>query len=302
MCAAERDFDAQWNVPSFMPLGRGSVRVYDIEPVAKTSPVPVIIAMGWLNGPYTFKGLMRDLVRRGRRVILIDTPHGFATPKIDGVAHIHARKMAPIIAFILEHRETKDFENADILGLSEGCIVAVLLKYRHHDLVRHLVLVNPAGLIGKDHLLLLALRFPSDVVPAFFARAWKGGLRMKGEGSHTIGSTLTLLRAPHRALQSVLAIAASDSRAMLEKIGKRSGRVSVAIIACRDDRAFPVRRIEDTVGSQSRLMLEIRPGTHNTPPNEPEVFGEVISDCLTKLESQAIVDAGADRVRREAPR
>src|SRR5260221_9717238 len=105
MCKAERDFDAQWNLPSFTRLGRTSVRVYDIKPAEQKSPVPVLIAMGWLNGPYTFKGLMRELVRRGRRVILIDAPHGIETPKIKGLSHIHARKMASIIEFIIGHRE-----------------------------------------------------------------------------------------------------------------------------------------------------------------------------------------------------
>jgi pimeloyl-ACP methyl ester carboxylesterase len=282
MSEADAHFDAQWNVPAFSPWGRTSPRIYDIAPAHGLSPVPVIIAMGWLNGPYTFKGLMRELVRRGRRVILIDARHGIDTPRIDAVAHIHARKMAPIVAFILDRRKAHDFERADILGLSEGGIVAVLLKYRHHDLVRHLVLVNPAGLIGKDNLLALALRYPSDVVPAFLAQAWKRGLRRAQEGARPIESTLTLLAAPHRALQSVLAIAASDSRAMLETIGERGG--CVAIIACRDDRAFPVRRIERAVGERPGLMLEIHPGTHNTPSNEPEAFGEIIGACLAELE------------------
>jgi pimeloyl-ACP methyl ester carboxylesterase len=195
--------------------------------------------------------------------------------------------MASIIEFIMEHRENKDFQQADILGLSEGCIVAVLVKFWYHDLVRNLVLVNPAGLIGKDRLLHLAMRFPRDVVPAFLVRAWKRGLGKELEGSHSIGSMLTLLRAPHRALQSVLAIAASDSREMLEKIGERCGRPSIAVIACRDDRAFPAHRIEQALGPQSGLMLDIRPGTHNTPPDEPELFGALISEYLETLESEA---------------
>jgi len=265
-------FEEQWGNPERVRIGTRVIEVEDIRPEQQTLEVPTIIGLGWSETPEAQKANIRTLVGKGVRVIAPDTPHGVEAEPMENYPTIELRKMAALI----ETLEARGVEKADIVAHSEGAIFSVMAAYMYPEKVRNLVLVNPAGMIGKDSLPRLAVGFSSDVVHHII-----NGLRGNAPKKEQESSARTLdmlgavkevlknpvIQDPLSAIRSIFAIANADIRDMLVAI-KKSG-IGISVIHSGDDRAFPMDKMQEAIGIEHLDGFYATKGDHAFRLSDP---------------------------------
>lgn len=191
---ARGSFDAKFQ-PTEMRLFGGTIRTVDISSEIRRpdKPTPVLVLPGWSSGLEANKGPIRVLEGAGRRVLstthirekdggMLDDSYSQLSDKIhqrlvsqgvdqqevaghlidlferweflrDNFSEESIRRAMTIVGML----EEKGVEKVDIVAHSEGAIDAVTAKFLCPDKIGNLVLVAPAGMMGKDNLLRLAV-------------------------------------------------------------------------------------------------------------------------------------------------
>ncbi len=142
--------------------------ITDVHPEKEKTDVPVMFAPGFVCGPETYKHNIQELAENGRRCMMIDAPHGVSMENIDAerknnVLNQEKYEMKKAVAFIKALDERK-IDKTDAVGHSEGCISVVIAAALYPERFRNLVLVNPGGMIGKDSLIPLIIRFSKTII------------------------------------------------------------------------------------------------------------------------------------------
>ena len=271
------EFEQKWSESETMQIGAKNVNIYDVNPEHPKTDIPAIVGLGWSLKPENLKGTMQSLYEHDRRVICPDTPHGIDTENTESYPAIELRKVAALVRTLDERRVPK----ADIVANSEGGIFAVLAAYLYPERFRNLVLVNPAGMIGKDNLLRLNTGFSADVVGHVIEDMREK--RPSEQRLDILSSLKTVSGSPLQATKSALAMADSDLRDMLKEIRKRG--VGIEIIYSVGDQIFPPERIMETIGIEHTDALRPVAGRHNTFYLNPEPYAEVIDEALDELQA-----------------
>ncbi len=303
----ENFFDKQWNHPKTVKVF-GENRpfdVYDISPEEgkfKTE-VPLVLGMGWAESPESHKNHIRQWVEKGREVICPDTPHGISANEREEYKAIELRKMEALIETLrargIEIKEDGvETGKADMMGRSEGAIFSIILAYLYPQLVRNLILENPAGLIGDTNAGEFALHWLKDM---------KQNIRKEYEEENpsppkTEADMFEILnRNMSAGAKSVLAITSTDVREMLKDI-KKSG-IGIAVIATTDDQLFPIERMAGkvepepmSVTGREKIIPELTSeyvdgfyslrGAHASYLLNPEKFAMVVDQALEALEAK----------------
>jgi pimeloyl-ACP methyl ester carboxylesterase len=277
-------FEEQWSKPEKLKIGSKTVEVQDISPENPKTEVPLIMGLGWSETPDAHKENIRIMTDKGRRVISPEAPHGIETEECENYPTIELRKMAALIGTL----EARGVEKADLLGRSEGAIFSVMAAYLYPEKFRNLVLINPAGMIGKDNLSRLAVGFSGDLVKQIIndIKRKKAGTE-KTDDEVTVdalGGIKTLAKDPLRAIQSIFAIADSDIREMLVAI-KAKG-IGISVIAGVDDGAFPMEKMQETLGLEHVDGFYSTTGSHNSYFLNPKPYSLLIDSALDALEKK----------------
>src|SRR3989344_3196084 len=270
-------FEERWSQPERMRVGAKNIDIYDVTPENPKTDVPTIIGLGWSLRPDDLKGTIQSLYELNRRVICPDTPHGIDVESKEGYPQIELRKVAALVRTLDERKVSK----ADIVANSEGGIFAVLAAYFYPERFRNLVLVNPAGMIGKDNFARLNVGFSADVVGHVIEDMREK--RPSEQRLDILSSLKTVSGSPLQATKSALAMADSDLRDMLKEIRKRG--VGIEIIYSVGDQIFPPERIMETIGIEHTDALRPVAGRHNTFYLNPEPYAEVIDEALDELQA-----------------
>lgn len=212
----------------------GPVEVIDVLPEEPTSEVPTVLAPAWGVRPRVYQYNIEGLAKDGRRVISVDSPHGVEVEKAEDFPTIELRKMTAIMQALDE----KGIEQADVVAHSEGGLYMTIAATLHPGRIRNMVLVDPAGIIGKDNVFDLGKRFGEDAALETERRKTK----TERDLSDPKDFQKTLLSSPWKALQEVLAISNADIRGMLRELKARG--VGISIIHSVEDKGFPMERVQ----------------------------------------------------------
>ena len=279
--AEQSSFEKQWVNPEKIQVGKRVIEVEDIKPEKQKTDVPMIVGLGWSETPEVNKGNIRVYVEKGRRIISPDTPHGVDALPQENYPTIELRKMTALVKTI----EEKEIDKVDIVAHSEGAIFSVMAAYFYPEKFRSLVVINPAGMIGEDNVVRLGVGFSADLVGQIITEAKKekpNEGQTAGGSLDALGGIKVLAKNPRASIESVFAMANSDLRDMLISIKEKG--VKVAVVAAVDDKAFPMEKIQETLGLEHIDGFYSVKGTHNSYLLDPKPYSSLIDNALDDLE------------------
>ena len=258
-------------------VGKYTVKVYDIRPdlpeeIVRTL-IPVVMVQGWLEVPESHRKHIEWLAAHGYRVISIDTPHGLplSVRASAGEYVIELQKAETFVAVM----EAMGISRYDLIGRSEGAIVALLIARHYRARVRNVVLENPAGVIGKDRL-------------HFFFGRWLFDKRqslLNEEGDPKpyapVPAGSVYKRKRWRSIKALWAVIHSDMREAL--IANKQSGIKTAIIYTKGDQLFPPWLIKNnTCGlADWRYLLD---GSHTSYFSHHEKFAQGMATALDYLQ------------------
>lgn len=259
------------------------VEVMDIAPSPERikSPVPVILIPGWGGTPEAHHGNIETLVASGHRVISVNAPHGVShrlEEKKKNVPESELRKVAALIEVI----EAKGLEQFDAVGYSEGGMDAAYLALLC-DKIRNLVLINPAGIIGKTNELKLATGFLKDAALELHEalddeKVQKDLLRFLRETGKAV------MKDPFRSAQEVATMSKTDVLAVLAEV-KTKG-VGISIIHSVDDALFRMSEVQKMVKEDHIDGFYSVKGGHFAFPTQGEEYTLLVDQALSALEKK----------------
>jgi len=195
---------------------------------------------GRKNVPQTIAGNIAALAKGGRRCIAIDAPHGVdgEVEAHDSIAQAHSIERQRAAGFIAA-LDARGVERADVVGNSEGGLSAILAAIQYPERVRNLVLVNPAGMIGKDSILKLGWRYQKHRKQE--RGEWKRHKHIDATFEH---------QNPDKKSENAetRSIAGADVAHLLREI-KQTGH-GVIIVHTADDLLFPSLRMNRRISAQ----------------------------------------------------
>lgn len=259
------------------------MEVYDSSPETLRFAIPVVIAPGWGGTPKAYEGLVAELVALGRRVLFLFTPHGIDMKKdVEQLPDAELRKAAALI----EALERKSIDKIDIIAHSEAGIWVALAARQMPEKFRSIVLLNPAGMMGKDSLKRLAFGFTKDTLDHIIRGIRDRSLREPVFRSLRLG--LDTLRAdPVSAVRQVLAIANTDTRDTLQDL-RRNG-VRIGLLQTVHDRTFPPEKVLANISFHdfdNISWFPDRKAIHTEPVLQPSAFAKMIHRVLLQFDGE----------------
>lgn len=277
-------FEAQFNhKQTYESLG-GTIESIFLKPEKPKSDVPVVIASGWSEGSLVLKQTAEQLYNAGRQVIILDHPRrgGEVIPHQD-----HTTEELRKALTIKEVVKQQNIHQVDILAHSEGAINAAIFASLEPGKVRNMVLVNPAGLIGKDTLPGMFGRFMAKNVQNIIG-AIKDTSAAGAVGTGLIEGVKYMAQNPARAIKEVSEI----SQAQIDETLQDLHRLGVGIIVIHgaDDPGFPMDRMQKIVKADTNDgfvdgFLSVK-GGHDELYIHPEKYTKAAEKMLSALEKK----------------
>jgi pimeloyl-ACP methyl ester carboxylesterase len=274
----------QQNVRRYESLG-GIIEAVTLKPENPKTEVPVVIAPGWSENKKVLKDTAAELFAAGRPVILLDHPRRGG--KVDPREEYPVDELRKALT-IKEITKQDNIDQIDIIAHSEGAINGAIAASLDPDRVRNMILVNPAGLIGKDTIPRLVGRFVKKNIQNFMSslpeksarKAFRTG---QVEGGKYIASN------PARGYQEVKAISQSEIDDMLKDLHDEG--IGIVVVHGVDDPGFPMDRMQKIVKSDAQPdgfvdgFLSVR-GGHDELYIHPEKYTGAAEKMLSALENK----------------
>jgi pimeloyl-ACP methyl ester carboxylesterase len=311
------DLGAQYDRAEKVKLNSGDIiEMIDIESENLKTEVPLTYLKGWATDNKACKGRIVELAMSDRRVLAINDQHGIdsrnitpeekerAAAQMENLYDIELRKAA----LFLEMLEKKSLEKTDVVAHSEGALYAVIAALMHPEKVRNLVLVDPAGMIGKDTKMALIKRtlmedtrlqgenikkMEAGIDPRLKyhpesaktpAQIKKMGVEARESASKAKLSLIeSLLTGPIQDAKSIDAIAGTQIAAALQFLREEYG-IKVGIIHAVDDKIFPIEDVQRNLSSKMVDGSYAITGTHVSFGHNPEKYVPLIVDLLDGLQ------------------
>jgi pimeloyl-ACP methyl ester carboxylesterase len=281
-----REFEAkfQQGIRRYESLG-GVIEAVVVKPNNPKTDVPVVLAPGWSENRKVLKDCAAELYAAGRPVIALDHPRRGGTVEPREAYPIDELRKALTIQEIIKQ---EDMAKVDIVAHSEGAINGAIAASLEPEKVRNLVLVNPAGLIGKDTLPRLVGRFAMKNVQNFVNNIADADARRAVMTGQTEGAKY-IAQNPLRAYQEVRAISQSEIDEMLQ--GLHGKGLGILVIHGVDDPGFPMERMQKVVKSDKQPdgfvdgFLSVQ-GGHDELYIHPEKYTGAAEKMLTAMEQK----------------
>lgn len=245
-------------------IGGEETLVVDALPEVETGG-PILVAPGWGTTIHTNAGMMELFHSQGHRVLSVDHPrHGddmtHLTQQDEQRAHDFPKAELRKAANLIETLDTHELkEQVDCFAFSEGALNTMLAAYMHPEKFRTIILAEPAGLIGDDNLISLALRFRSqgksdaNGVPSLTPLTLDDGERARQiqqvketweqESNEYIGANKMRTAAE---LWAIATMKIDDLIAAVREAG-----VKVIVVSAVDDQVFPTKTMAERLKKDS---------------------------------------------------
>lgn len=285
-------YEAQFSNPETIELANGeSFDVVDIKPEAEKTETPTLWLPGWGATPEVHKENILHLAEAGRRTLAINAPHGIESTHLGNLSaeeqKIHDIELKKVAA-LLKVMDEKGIQQADIVGHSEGAIYGVSAALMQPERFRNIVLVDPAGMMGKDRTSRLLL---GSALDAYLQTARMNSKKLSAQEAEKAKSqTKTANRVSRevfasKPLQTMKSIGVITSTQIHEALtALRNQGVGIAIVHAVDDKLFPMERIQKQTKKEMVSGFYSVQGTHNELYLHPEKYTALVDSALDALE------------------
>lgn len=269
----------QFKNPEVFTFNGKAIEVVDLQPNIPKTETPVVLAPGWSATPETHKQSILTLAELGRRTISIKSYHGIKANKIENLPDAELRKTAAVIKVLNQ----KEIEKADFIGHSEAGVYLTIAATLYPEKFRNIVLVNPAGLIGKDNVVSLSLRLSADILQEIINSF---------QNQHHIEPILVSFKEAIKSiasnpLQSLKeGIAASNSQIQQQLENLKEKGIGISIIHAGKDILFPMDRVQEIVNTNQLHGFYSTVGTHSQFFLDFQRFTIAADEVLTALENR----------------
>jgi alpha-beta hydrolase superfamily lysophospholipase len=285
----------------------GVSRVIDILPSAPSGKFPVFLASGMGATPEVNGEIIRQLVSSGRETISVahDRQGGHAN-NVDSEMKLSAEllRKAQVVNEIIDSKHMK----VDAIGHSEGAMVIVIAALLKPGNFNNIVLIEPAGMVGKHSLRTLIQR-QLEENKAVDARR-KKDLTI-GDAAQSSGKEFNrhLVQSGVRALYELISVTETEIPEMLRTVHALG--IGISIIHAGNDRVFPMEtfqqvasdslRTEKKYGVNGEINSILTPqfelkfgidglytviGQHNELQFQPQKYTRAAEEALTALDKK----------------
>jgi pimeloyl-ACP methyl ester carboxylesterase len=274
----------QFDSPAVITVSKQEIRVVDIAPDILKNDIPVIFAPGFSAVAWSLKDPILSVAEQGRRVISYYAAHGVPTNRnLGGLPVGQMRKLEVLLAIV----EQKKLAKVNIIANSEAAVYATVFANLYPEKVGSVVLITPAGLMGKDSIFAMIYRFILDMLEdrRLKSRPLPNGFAPT-EFSVSLESGIAAIRADLKAsLYEVRGMAKFD---LAKNISEATNKgVKFAIIHSEQDRLFPLARIKKNLPDGLVSIFEVVWGTHNAVYNY-KPYGQIAERTLSLLEAKKL--------------
>jgi pimeloyl-ACP methyl ester carboxylesterase len=195
--------------------------------------------------------MVEGLRGKGRRVLVMANLHGIDAPEISGLPHPQVRKAMAIIKML----DAKGIRKADFAGHSEGAIISAIVGKLRPDLVRNVVLHNPAGVKENESTVPFIGRSVLEAMRGLFRRK-----EPPSQDDRVMAQIGAKEAAEYRqkdrlhTLKEFFSISNADVRRLLREMQEQHG-IGVSITSAEGDMIFPHARRPRVVSSMTGVPL-----------------------------------------------
>lgn len=257
-------FEEQWNHPADVVLGEEALKLHDIRPEQEKGPRPVMVMPGWGGTPDMWKNNIQELVSAGRRVLVVDSPHGVDAVVDTGDYEVSEAQLRKISAH-LGALDQLHVGEVDVVGHSAGAIDALFAASLRPEKVKNVILISSGGMVGKDSLLSLSLRFAQEK-KAEAERTTQDGTNQESKRLTSIGVKANRQN-PIHAFKEALSLAHTQVADLLRSLKEKG--VGIIFVHSPDDKVFPFEQVSETI--QGLKKVDDRLGNR-----KPEEGGEIL--------------------------
>lgn len=269
----------------------GKMWIVDLNPEKLKTTTPAVFLKGWGTTSRIYKENLMSLAEQGRRVLVIDNPHGIEAKNISEADTIEGQNIPAVelkkVAAVLKMMDVKGLEKVDIIAHSEGGVYGVLAAMLRPERFRNMVLVDPAGMVGEDErgrllkgaFLDIALQI-GRIFKRFKNMDWPA-LSRTLQGGHEFNRVIAA--GPQAAWESIGVIAESQIDELLETLKKLG--LGIVIVHGVDDKFFSMDKVQQMTDRQTVDGFYSVRGTHNEILVHPEKHIKLIDQALDALEA-----------------
>ena len=233
---------------------------YQKPEVIRDGSVPVLIAGGWSEGTQALQDTAEVVLGDGREVITVDhTRTGEVDDHSEGLILDQARSNGISEYMDSAHPETiqraetlmavlddAGLDQVDVIAHSEGAIDIELAARLHPDRFRNIILVAPAGMMGKDSTPRLLSRFARKVVRGYVVDMREIKERSAESAAIFAKNGPEYFAANRRkAWREIGATASGRIDKNLPKLREKG--IGIGLLVSHSDRGFPDKRINKQV-------------------------------------------------------
>ena len=283
----------QFEHPDKIDLYEGGVMdIIDVKPERPKTEVPTFWLRGWGTTPEVYEDNIINLAKRGRRTLAVNAPHGIESANIQESVTERGKEIHDIelrkVAALLKSLDEKGIEQTDIVAHSEGAIYGVLAVLLRPDKFRNMVLVDPAGMVGKDSKGRLvkdaALDIALQTVRIYTKLFTKEGFNAFNQSKIAAKAKMKVFASnPQHTIESIKVIAETQIHEILKTL-KDLG-IKISIVHGVDDNFFPMDKIQQQTTRKMVHGFYSVKGTHNQLYLHPEKYTALIDTALDALEA-----------------
>ena len=273
------------------------VKIIEISPEKEKFERPVFFAPGWGGEASIPDDALEELAKEGRHVLSMSfdqkIDNDIELPENPLIKETQAVEMQKAIT-INQILEKKDVEEVDLIAYSEGSINALLAAVMNPEKFKNIILLEPAGMIGKKSAYKTVFDFIKESVSSS-----KNFLLNDGDKGNLVKLISDVVKhvatSPKLAGQGVEAISKSDIYDMLEYL--KSQGMKISIIHGADEQMFPMKDVQDEVSRKSKERGDKLSNTsidgfysveggHTSILSHPEKYSKLINTALIALENK----------------
>lgn len=264
---------------------REKTELFRAEAQRPVSNVPTVWIPGFAETSENFTEHMEAFAHDGRTALSVHCHHGIDTPAREGFPQPQLRKSEALVQTL----EAADEEGkVDLVGHSEGAVVACIAALTHPEKVRNVVLLNPAGMMGGDNLLRLGLSWMLEVTQEIT----RDITTIRNETVRRL-QTVCLREAkayaasgPGHVVRQVAHLSNVDLRPWIRLLQERG--IKVSVVMGRHDQIFPARTIKKVAKQIGipRHRVHAMNGHHNMHIEDPRGAHMLIMRALAEMEAE----------------